>query len=63
MNLDLEGRVPTPAGFRGNLMHGECELAVPARVPAEDIARWGVVEEDSVGHLLVREWHVNPRFH
>lgn len=62
VNSDLEGRVQTAAGFRGNLMFGENERAIPARVPPERIARYGKVVEDSMGNLRVREWVANPGF-
>jgi len=62
VNTLLEGRVRTPGGFRGNLMYGENELAIPARVPPEHIKRYGRVEEDSSGHLRVRTWVDNPGY-
>jgi hypothetical protein len=56
VNKNLEGRVPTGGGrFRGNLMHGENEYAIPARVPPEKIKRWGVVKADPRGRLYV-DW-------
>jgi hypothetical protein len=39
VNKALEGRVGTTGSFRGNLMHGEGEYAIPARVPPENIRR------------------------
>ncbi len=64
INGQLQGRVQTPGGFRGNLMTGEVELAVPARVPVECIKRVGRVSETRGGRLLVRQedWVANPRF-
>jgi hypothetical protein len=56
VNQALEGQVPTPGGYRGNIMYGENELAIPARVPAEKIVRWGVVKSAAGGRLRV-EWH------
>lgn len=62
VNKALEGRVQTPGGFRGNLMRGENERAIPARVPPENIKRYGQVVSDSQGRLLVRDWQDNPNF-
>jgi hypothetical protein len=56
VNKALEGRVGTTGSFRGNLMHGEGEYAIPARVPPENIKRWGVVKSDARGRLYV-DWH------
>ena len=61
INSLLEGRVPTPGGFRGNLMYGENEMATLSRIPPERIYRYGVVIE-SRGRLLVGEWIPNPRY-
>ncbi len=63
VNLQLGGRVQLADGtFRGNLMSGENERAIPARVPPEHIRRWGVVEETRTGKMIVREWHDNPGY-
>jgi hypothetical protein len=62
VNLELEGRVKTPEGYRGNLMPGEAERAIPARVPPENIKRAGQVEADLGGHLYVHHWQDNPSF-
>ncbi len=57
VNKNLQGRVATGGGeYRGNLMHGEGEYAIPSRVPPEKIVRWGVVK-DSGGDRLYVEWH------
>jgi hypothetical protein len=58
----LEGRIPRPGGFRGNALFGECEHAIPARVPPEYIKRYGKVELDGRGGLRVRIWIQNPNF-
>jgi hypothetical protein len=55
VNKNLQGRVPLE-GFRGNLMHGEGEYAIPARVTPDKIVRWGVVK-DKGGDVLYVEWH------
>jgi hypothetical protein len=62
VNTLLEGRVPTPNGFRGNLMYGESELATLAAVPPERIKAWGRVEADSQGRLAVLRWYPNPAY-
>lgn len=63
VNRQLEGRVKTIAGgYRGNLMHGENEIAIPAGVPPERIKAYGQVVEDSHGRLFVRDWIQNPGF-
>ena len=56
VNKNLQGRVDTGGGYRGNLMHGEGEYAIPARVPPDKIVRWGVVR-DKGGDRLFVEWH------
>jgi hypothetical protein len=55
VNALLEGRVKTPEGFRGNLMVGEGESAIPARVTPDKIVRYGQVVE-SRGRLYVKDW-------
>lgn len=63
VNRQLEGRVKTIQGmYRGNLMHGENEIAIPARVPSERIKAYGQVEEDSSGRLFVKTWIQNPDY-
>jgi hypothetical protein len=63
VNVLLEGRVSV-AGlrYRGNLMSGEMEVAIPARVLPEQIRAYGVVEEDAAGRLMVRRWIANPAY-
>ena len=62
VNTQLAGRVPTTLGYRGNLMTGEAELAIPARVAPENIVRAGIVERAPSGRLYVREWIHNPKY-
>jgi hypothetical protein len=64
VNSDLDGRVETPGGYRGNLMHGEYEYAVPAKIPIECIVRWGQVSTTSSGTPYVSgaSWTPNPRY-
>lgn len=64
VNGDLEGRVETAGGWRGNLMHGEHEQAVPAKIPIECIVRWGQVSSSANGTPYVRSssWTPNPRY-
>jgi hypothetical protein len=58
VNKSLEGRVPTGGGtFRGNLMYGEGEYAIQARVTPDKIPRWGVVKRNARGWLFV-DWHI-----
>jgi hypothetical protein len=63
VNVLLEGRVSV-AGlrFRGNLMSGEMEIAIPARILPEQIRAFGVVEESAAGRLFVRRWIANPGY-
>lgn len=56
VNQVLEGQVQTAGGFRGALMSGELENAIPARVPITNIVRYGRVVTVN-GRLTVREWH------
>ena len=56
INQVMQGQVRTPGGFRGALMPGELESAIPARVPLANIVRWGKVVEVR-GRLTVLEWH------
>ena len=66
VNSDLEGRVERPDGtYRDNLMRGEVEYAVPAKVPIECIVRWGQVRESATnGKLYVplSGWAANPQY-
>lgn len=63
VNVQLEGRVRTPIGtYRGNLMHGEQEIAVPAQVPSQRIKAYGRVVADGAGRLAVRDWIPNPAY-
>ena len=39
----LQGQVQTAGGFRGVLMAGELENAIPARVPLANIVEYGDV--------------------
>jgi uncharacterized protein DUF4157 len=56
VNKALQGRVGPTGSMRGNLMHGEGEYAIPARVTPDKIKRWGVVKSNTRGQLYV-EWH------
>jgi hypothetical protein len=49
INSLLQGRIPTPGGFRGPLMRGEQEIAIPAEVPLVNIALAGEVIQGSRG--------------
>lgn len=51
----FEGKIPCPTGFRGLLMHGEQEIAIPAEVPMRQITRAGTVKTNTRG-LPVIEW-------
>jgi hypothetical protein len=62
VNAALDGRVQRGARFGGNLMSGENEVAIPAAVSPDRIARWGVVVRSASGRLFVKEWHENPNF-
>ena len=62
VNALLAGRVERPVGFRGNLMHGECEMAIPAKVKPEQIKAYGKVVADQQGRLKVDNWIQNPKF-
>lgn len=62
VNTNLFGRVKTLKGFRGNLMHAEQEIAIPAQVSPDRIKAYGVVEEGASGKLLVKRWIPNPGF-
>ncbi len=57
VNRALQGRVRTPGGYRGNLMHGEGEYAIPSRIPRDKIVQWGKVVKDHAGRLKVETWH------
>jgi hypothetical protein len=59
-NSLLEGRVRTPGGYRGNVMCGEGEHSIPARVPPQFIKEYGRVELNSRGKPWVRTWIENP---
>lgn len=52
----LQGRVQTPGGYRGVLMVGELETAIPARIPLSYIVRYGRVGYRSNGRPAVVEW-------
>ena len=62
VNLLLEGRVRLPDGsFRGNLMSGEIERVIPARVAPERIlGAFSIVEKN--GRLRPGTFVVNPRY-
>ena len=62
VNLLLEGRVFNGMRYRGNLMYGENERAIPALIPPNFIKRWGKVKVLPSGLLVVKKWHDNPRF-
>ena len=62
VNTLLEGRVRTPGGFRGNIMHAENEIAIPAKVEPQQIKAYGKVVADSNGRLKVQDWIHNPAF-
>jgi hypothetical protein len=62
VNVLLEGRVNVVGTWRGNLMHGEQEIAIPARVSPERIRAYGRVEADAAGRLFVRQWILNPGY-
>jgi len=62
VNVLLEGRVNVGGRWRGNLMHGEQEIAIPARVSPEHIRAYGRVEADAAGRLFVRQWILNPGY-
>ena len=62
VTLLLEGRVFNGLEYRGNLMSGENERAIPARVPPNFIKRWGKVKVLPSGLLVVKKWHDNPGF-
>jgi hypothetical protein len=61
VNSSLEGRVPVAGMYRGNLMYGEVEQAIPSQIPLECIKRWGQVS-DWGGRNIVREWTPNPQY-
>jgi len=61
VNALLAGRVQTLAGFRGNLMHGENEIAIPAKVAPQNIKAYGKVVSEN-GRLKVKDWIKNPAF-
>lgn len=63
VNTALEGRVAKPDGtFRDNLMSGELETAIPAKVPGKFICRVGRPSLSNSGRLIIRstDWVVNP---
>ncbi|MBI5209445.1 MAG: hypothetical protein HY927_05660 [Elusimicrobia bacterium] len=64
LNTDLDGRVRRPDGtYRGNLMHGEAEQAVPAHIPLECIRRWGQVASHNGSPYVPHDgWRENPRY-
>ncbi len=62
VNAQLNGRVAKLSGYRGNLMSGEAEIAIPAQVPAKFIKAYGKVQQNSQGKLYVRDWVPNPGF-
>jgi hypothetical protein len=62
VNKQLDGRWKMPDGWHGNPVYGENEFAIPARIPPQNIARWGVVEADRMGLLYVRDWVPNPAY-
>mmetsp|Transcript_49431 Transcript_49431/g.107070 ORF Transcript_49431/g.107070 Transcript_49431/m.107070 type:complete len:326 (+) Transcript_49431:209-1186(+) len=69
VNEALEGRrektwLAGEKHFAGNLVNGEHEGAIPARVPPEHIKRYGKVVRSRSGMLYVprSQWVDNPRF-
>lgn len=54
----LNGRIPCPGGFRGVLMQGEQEIAIPAEVPLPNVTKAGRVKANSRGQPVV-EWEVS----
>jgi hypothetical protein len=63
VNRQLEGRVKTITNqYRGNLMHGENEVAIPAEIPPERIKAYGKVVEDAQGRLYIKTWLLNPGY-
>ena len=62
VNKPLQGRIPTPGGFRDHLMVAENEFIIPAYIKPKYIKRWGVVDRDVNGRLRVNEWQLNPIF-
>jgi hypothetical protein len=62
VNALLSGRVKRGNRYRGNLMEGERELAVPRLIHPWQIKRVGKVVEDSLGRLRVDKWMDNPSY-
>lgn len=63
VNSQLVGRVKGAGGaYRGNLMSGENEIAVPAEVPPQRIKAYGKVEQGRSGRLFVKTWIENPAY-
>ncbi|MBV1860571.1 MAG: hypothetical protein KUG77_19315 [Nannocystaceae bacterium] len=64
VNALLAGRIQTPGGFGGNVMHGELEQAILSLVPRERIRRIGLVTETRTGRYLIRpdDWVPNPHY-
>jgi hypothetical protein len=56
LNKNLQGRVKTPEGFGGNIMHGEGEYVIPGEVSPNKVVRYGRVEADKQGRLYVPNW-------
>lgn len=55
MNAVLEGRIPDgKGGFRGPLLRGEQEIAIPAGIPIVKIVKIGKVKSTRGG--LVVSW-------
>ena len=53
INMVLEGRIPDgKGGFRGPLLTGEQEIAIPARVPRSNIVKIGVVQSRRGGLVV-----------
>src|ERR1700733_7161608 len=53
INRLLEGRIPTPGGFRSPIMPAELEVAVPAGVPMANLRRVGEVQTNAWGRPKV----------
>jgi hypothetical protein len=55
-NALLDGKIPTPTGFRGLLMIGEGERVIWGEVTPDGIKRIGVVKSSMIGDRLWVQW-------
>jgi hypothetical protein len=62
VNVLLEGRVPTVAGFRGNPVSGEGEQAILANVPRTRIIEAIEIVRDARGNLRLGQRVKNPSY-